>query len=151
MLIMKLLTFGQEVNKTGTWLAAVAIVSAIVNLALFFLWFNLVRIEAEMPATERGYTVEALALNVTILEIILGVVAVILAFLAIFGFVEIKTAAVNRASEVAEDVAKQEASEQMKSFFRRQQEREDAITAVAGRYKPQTPPDEENIKEATEE
>lgn len=67
-----------------------------------------------MPVSPTGYTVEALALNVTILEMILVLVGFILAALGLFGYTEIKNAAVRAAVEAAEKEAKDTVSEQLR-------------------------------------
>lgn len=69
-----------------------------------------------MPVSPTGYTVESLALNVTILEMILVLVGFILAALGLFGYTEIKNAAVRAAVDAAELEARETTSEQIKIF-----------------------------------
>jgi hypothetical protein len=108
-------------NKLGTWAVAVALVSAVVNVVLSYLWFGLVRIEAAMPSESRHYTLDALSLNVTILGLIIGLVGFVLALMGFFGYVEIKGAAVLRAVETAREEATKVASHKMDEFIRQQQ------------------------------
>lgn len=70
-----------------------------------------------MPESRVGYTVEALALNVTILEIVLALVAFVVAALGFFGYAGIKEAA----KDVAEKEARKVANEQMTKFKREQE------------------------------
>jgi len=93
----------------------IALVGA-VNLAFFVSWYSASEVTAIMPVSPTGYTVEALALNVTILEMILVVVGFILAALGLFGYTEIKNAAVRAAVEAAEKEARETTSEQIKLY-----------------------------------
>ena len=90
----------------------IAVVGA-ANLAFFVYWYSASEVTAIMPVSPTGYTVEALALNVTILEMILVLVGFILAALGLFGYTEIKNAAVRAAVEAAEREAKDTVSEQL--------------------------------------
>jgi len=90
----------------------IALVGA-TNLAFFVYWYSASEVTAIMPVSPTGYTVEALALNVTILEMILVLVGFVLAALGLFGYTEIKNAAVSRAVEAAEKEARDTVSEQM--------------------------------------
>ncbi len=89
----------------------IALVGA-VNLAFFVYWYSASEVTAIMPVSPTGYTVEALALNVTILEMILVLVGFILAALGLFGYTEIKDAAV-RAAEIG---ARETTSGQIKLY-----------------------------------
>lgn len=120
-------------NKLGTWSVAVAAVSAIVNLVLFFLWFNIVKIEAVAPKSNGSYTIDVLALNITILQTVMGVVGVLFAVLGVFGYVEIKNAAISRAQEAAEKEAKKVANEQMTIFIGQQAEKLHGLKASESR------------------
>ncbi len=93
----------------------IALVGA-VNLAFFVYWYSVSEVTAIMPVSPTGYTVEALALNVTILEMILVLVGFILAALGLFGYTEIKNAAVRAAVEAAEKEARETTSEQIKLY-----------------------------------
>ena len=113
-------------------MAGAAILIGVVNIALFAVWWNMIEVTSEMPASERGYTVEALALNVTILEIVVGF---FLAIAGIFGYVEIKNAAVAKAVSAAEKEARKEANEQMVKFIREQEQaRRSEQTETSGTY-----------------
>lgn len=80
---------------------------SVANLAFFVYWSNASEVTAIMPSNT-GYTIEALALNITILEIILVLVGFVFAALGLFGYVEIKNAAISKAVEEArEAVSKQ--------------------------------------------
>ena len=93
----------------------IALVGA-VNFAFFVYWYSVSEVTAIMPISPTGYTVEALALNVTILEMILVLVGFILAALGLFGYTEIKNAAVRAAVEAAEKEARETTSEQIKLY-----------------------------------
>jgi len=86
------------------------------NLAFFVYWYSASEVTAIMPVSPTGYTVEALALNVTILEMILVLVGFILAALGLFGYTEIKNAAVRAAVQAAEIEARETTSEQIKLY-----------------------------------
>ena len=83
------------------------------NLAFFVYWFGASEVTAIMPVSPTGYTVEALALNITILEMILVLLGFMLAALGFFGYAEIKDAAISRAVEAAEKEARETVSEQL--------------------------------------
>ena len=87
-----------------------------VNLCFFVFWYSASEVTAIMPVSPTGYTIEALALNVTILEMILVLVGFILAALGLFGYTEIKNAAVRAAVDAAEKESRQTVNEQMKLF-----------------------------------
>lgn len=97
--------------------SAIVVAIGILNIVMFAIWWHTVDATASMPDTSE-YTVEALALNVTFLEITLGVTGAILALMGIFGYTEIKNAAVRRAVEAAEAEARETVSEQFKIFER---------------------------------
>lgn len=61
-----------------------------------------------MPVSPTGYTVETLALNVTILEMILVLVGFILVALGLFGYTEIKNAAIRAAEKEARDTVSEQ-------------------------------------------
>lgn len=103
-------------KKYTNVLAAVAIIGAIITVVLTFVWFQIVTMTANMPTGERAYTVEALALQITILEMFLAVFGIILGIGALFGYIGIKSAAENK----AEDVAKEVANERMERFIMQQ-------------------------------
>ncbi|ABV91800.1 hypothetical protein Dshi_0051 [Dinoroseobacter shibae DFL 12 = DSM 16493] len=84
------------------------------NLAFFVYWYSASEVTAIMPVSPNGYTIEALALNVTILEMILVLVGFVFAALGLFGYTEIKSAAVRAAVKAAEREAKDTVSEQLK-------------------------------------
>ncbi len=85
----------------------IAVVGA-VNLAFFVYWYSASEVTAIMPVSPTGYTVEALALNVTILEMILVLVGFILAALGLFGYTEIKNAAIRAAEKEARDTVSEQ-------------------------------------------
>lgn len=107
-------------NKVGTWIAGVAAVIGGANIVMAAVWWNMISVTVEMPITERGYTIEALALNITILEIVLALVGVVLAVIGIFGYSGIKTAAVESAREAAKREANVVAGDQMREFIRQE-------------------------------
>lgn len=82
------------------------------NLAFFVYWVSAAEVQAIMPISPTGYTIEALALNVTILQMVLGFVGFFVAVLGFFGYNEIKRGAIN----AAEIEAKQTMNEQIKIF-----------------------------------
>jgi hypothetical protein len=121
------------VKTINNFFAVANAVLGAVNISLAFLWLSLIKQDAEMPPSERGYTVEALALNVTFLEIVLAAVGIGLAIVGVFGFAELRNSAQARAESVAREVATATASEQMARFLR-QRERE-----VTARHFPTQP------------
>lgn len=82
------------------------------NLAFFVYWINAAEVRAIMPISPTGYTVEALALNVTILQMVLGFVGFFVAVLGFFGYNEIRRGAIS----AAEIEAKQTMNEQIEIF-----------------------------------
>ena len=83
-----------------------------------------------MPSNT-GYTIEASALNVTILEIILVLVGFVFAALGLFGYIEIKNAAVNKAVEEARETV----SEQFLIWQREQTNQSSEPPEYGGDYK----------------
>lgn len=100
----------------------------------FVYWFSASEVTAIMPVSPTGYTVEALALNVTILEMILVLVGFILAALGLFGYTEIKNAAVRAAVEAAEKEAKDTVSEQLRLLDAVRAKSDEATPEHAGSY-----------------
>lgn len=100
------------------------------NLAFFVYWFAASEVTAIMPINPTGYTVEALALNVTILEIILVLVGFVLAALGLFGYTEIKRAAI----EAAEKEAKDTVNEQFKLWEAARGAQQQAAPEHGGSY-----------------
>jgi len=79
-------------------------ICAIITSVLAFMQFNLVHVTAEMPKSERGYTIEAIAIQITVLEIVLAVFGIILAVVG-----------VSTAKETAERIAGERMSEFIKN------------------------------------
>jgi hypothetical protein len=73
-----------------------------------------------MPVKERGYTVEALSVQITLLEMVLVVAGFGLAGLGVLGYIEIKSVAVTKAVEAA----RSEADRQMKQWRELQEARQ---------------------------
>lgn len=146
-------------NRLGLWVAGVAVLVGVVNVVLFAVWWNMIEVTADMPASERGYTIETLALNVTFLEIVITVVAFGVAVVGILGYVEIKnaavsasvTAAVGAAKDVAEREARSEANEQMVKFIREQERaRISEQTETSGSYTVEQSSPDSDIQRAGE-
>lgn len=97
----------------------IALVS-VANFGLFVFWLNAAEVRAIMPANPTGYTVEALALNVTILQLVLGLVGFLVAVLGFFGYAGIKQAALHVAEGEARKEAKIVADKQMRLFLAEQ-------------------------------
>jgi len=77
-------------------------VISIVNIALFFLWWSLIRIEAQIPASERSdYLMNALSVQITVLEVVMAAVAIGLAIVGVFGYQTIRESAVEAAVKEA--------------------------------------------------
>ncbi|TCP40143.1 hypothetical protein [Rhodovulum marinum] len=130
---------GDAVNKSATLAAVAAALVGVVNLVLFAVWWNMIEVTAEMPPSERGYTIETLALNVTFLEIVIALSGFVLAALGIFGYVEIKATAVEKAVAAAEKEAREEANQQMIKFRREMEARRrdgSGLTETTGDYTP---------------
>jgi len=92
----------------------------IANILLFAFWWHTSDFSAVMPIEKNGYTVEALALNITLLEIILALVGFVLAALGLFGYTGIKGAAIDAAVKAAEQESKETIKEQMEKWQREQ-------------------------------
>lgn len=104
------------------------------NLAFFVFWYKASTVTMLMPSSPTGYSVEALALNVTILEIILVLVGFILAALGLFGYTEIKSAAVRAATDAAEREAKDTVSEQLRLLDAVRAKSDETTPEHAGSY-----------------
>lgn len=111
----------------------IALVGA-ANLAFFVYWYSASEVTAIMPVSPTGYTVEALALNVTILEMILVLVGFILAALGLFGYTEIKNAAVRAAVDAAEKEARETTSEQIKLYQQTMSKAQGGVSEHGGNY-----------------
>lgn len=96
--------------------SALVVAIGIANIILFAVWWHTIEVTASMPK-QTNYTLEALALNVTFLEIILVIGGLILAVLGIFGYNELKGAAIRSAVDAAEKEARQTASDQIKIYI----------------------------------
>lgn len=70
------------------------------------------------PASSSGYTLEMLAVNITILEIVLALVGFLVAVIGFFGYTGIKSASV----EAAEKEARKVANDQMMKWRVQQQQ-----------------------------
>lgn len=90
------------------------IVLAAVNIALFFLWWSLVRKEAGAPPPDRTYVLDNVAFSVSVLEVLIAAVGIGLALLGIFGFAEIRNSAELRAETTAKETAAKVASDEAK-------------------------------------
>ena len=101
---------------------------SVANLAFFVYWYSASEVTAIMPSNT-GYTIEALALNVTILEIILVLVGFVFAALGLFGYIEIKNAAVNK------EEARETVSEQFLIWQREQTNQSSEPPEYGGDYK----------------
>lgn len=100
-------------NKHSHWLAGLAIFLNLIALLLAFIFFRLIEVSADMPPTERGYTIEALALQIAILEMVIGLFLAGLGIVGFFGYIGIKNAAITKAEQAAERVA----AEKMSAFM----------------------------------
>ena len=95
-------------SRIATIVGYFAILSGVANLMLFFLWWNLIQVSADMPSEARGYTVEALSVQITLLEVVLVVAGFGLAGLGVLGYIEIKNIAVAKAVEAASKEAERQ-------------------------------------------
>ena len=84
---------------------------------LYLIW-NASAVTAVMPESRVGYTIEALSVNIMVLQIVLGLVAFVVAVLGFFGYAGIKSAA----QDIAEKEAKKVTDKQM-ALLRTEQER----------------------------
>ena len=78
------------------------LVLLVVNLALFALWFSLIRRDA-LPSggDQTAYVLNQVSVQVTILGIMVAFGALLLAGLGVFGFQAVMDRAANRAEEIA--------------------------------------------------
>jgi Tfp pilus assembly protein PilO len=81
----------------------IAISIGFINLALFFFWAGLVRIEASTHGQIATHIYDNIAINLTILEIILLVISLLIAVMGWFGFHHIKEGSILEARKVAEN------------------------------------------------
>ena len=95
-------------SRTATIVGYIAIMAGVANVMLFYLWWGIVNVSADMPAAERGYTVEALSVQITLLEVVLVVAGFGLAGLGVLGYIEIKNIAVAKAVEAASKEAERQ-------------------------------------------
>ena len=94
------------------FLGILTLACCVIALFLFLLWSRKPTTPI-VPTSNSGYTLEALAVNITILEIVLGLVGFVIAVLSFFGYTEIKRGAERAAREVAES--------QMQKFIKQQE------------------------------
>ncbi len=99
-------------------------------------WFYLSRqpTTATVPTSATGYTIEALAINITILQMVMGVVSIVLALLGFFGYTTIKSAAVDAAVKASEDVARKAASDQLRKLEALEQRVQSSLDENPGDY-----------------
>jgi len=79
---------------TGRLIVVAGTVVGTVNIALFALWWSLIRVETVDPSDRSEYALEALSLQITILEVVLAAVGLGLAILGLFGYQSVKESAV---------------------------------------------------------
>lgn len=72
-------------------------VLSIVNIALFWFWWSLVKVEATTPDQESVYMLNALSVQISLLQTVLAAVGIALAFIGFLGYQTIKEAAVEKA------------------------------------------------------
>lgn len=118
---------------------------SVIALFLFLLWSR-TPASPTLPASMTGYTIEALAVNITILEIVIGLVGFVVAVMGFFGYTGIKSAAV----EIAEKEARRVADEQMRKFQKQQAPSSVGQTEGPGDFAPEDVPIED-AEEAEEE
>lgn len=68
-----------------------------VNVALFVLWWSLVRVEAAAPDQSSQFVLNALSVQIAVLQTVMAGVAIALGILAVWGYQSIKEIAVNEA------------------------------------------------------
>lgn len=95
------------------FLLIVCTLSLVATAVFSFMIWSAMDVTATMPSDDEEYTLEALAVNITILEIVIAMVGFALAVVGLFGYKGIKDAAVSRAETVAETEARQIVSEQI--------------------------------------
>ena len=97
-------------------LTILTVACSVCALFLYLLW-SMKKVRATAPNGASEYTLEVLAINITILEIVLALVGFVIAVLGLFGYAGIKTAAI----DAAEKEAKKVASEQMRRYRKSQE------------------------------
>lgn len=95
----------------------------VINIALFWLWMSLIRIEADRPSEDRAYVLDNVAFSLSVLEVLVAFVAILFAVLGLLGFAEIRKNAEQKASETAERVADKIAQEAARQFNAEMKER----------------------------
>ncbi|WP_170387790.1 hypothetical protein [Ruegeria atlantica] len=92
-------------------LCILTVACSVAALFLYLLW-SMKKVTVNGPAGSSSYTLDMLAINITILEIVLALVGFIVAALGVIGYAGIKTAAI----DAAEKEAKRVADEQMRLY-----------------------------------
>lgn len=107
-------------------------------LFLYLLW-SMKKPTPTVPVSSSGYTLELLAINITILEIVLALVGFVVAVIGVIGYAGIKAAAIDAAEKEARKVA----DEQMRRFKRSQEGTERGPAEHPGDYSgPDAPVDQ---------
>lgn len=112
---------------TAATLAAVSL--AAIAVILFQIW-NASAVTVVMPEARRGYTLDALALSISMMQGMMVVGTVIIAVLAFFGYDGMKKAAITAAREEAAKVA----DNQMRKFLRDQKSQSQGLSEHPGTY-----------------
>lgn len=89
------------------FLAGVVITVGAINVALFFLWLSLVKVQAVSDKAPE-YVYNTISINFTILQITLGVVAFDTAVAGFFGYQAIKDGAMKKAHDTAATFLREE-------------------------------------------
>lgn len=79
------------------FMVVVSVTLGVVNIALFGLWWSLVRIEALPPQEGSQLVLNAISVQIAVLQTVMAGVAIALGILAVWGYQSIKEVAVNEA------------------------------------------------------
>lgn len=97
-------------------LSILTVACCVAALFLYLQW-SVKSVTAVAPVVTGNYTLEVLAINITILEIVLALVGFVVAVMGFFGYAGIKAAAIDAAEKEARKVA----DEQMRLYKRSQE------------------------------
>lgn len=86
------------------WMRFANVVVFVINIALFALWWSLIRVDAAPDGELAEYVYSQLGLQVTVLGVIIGVAALVLAGLGFIGFQTVLERSERMADKTAREV-----------------------------------------------
>lgn len=86
------------------WMRFTNIVLFVINIALFGLWWSLIRVDAAPNGEVANYVYSQLGLQITVLGVIIGIAALVLAGLGFIGFQTVLERSESMADKTAREV-----------------------------------------------